>query len=330
MEKTKNNSGVPLAIELRKKNYEDYLGDSNGTVNPEVGGTISPHEILRDLASYQKDSYNPALDTDDTLDESRNNLSTYDLITNSVAASLRAMNEAQLANTQGILRSEVLPQMDRIKSNINLFETYNGLVSQRNNLLNNLAVSQDDAEISQIQNELSNIDSNLYSTREALMSLGVSPDMSKISDIREKQEAELKSYQNKANKLYADIETDEADIERYKVDSRFEQAMSENQEFKWTEPSKWIYNVPQAVGSSSSAWLWQVAPYASTALRSVFKKAISKAAIGAASGAIAGSVVPGAGTAAGGTVGGVAAGTVGAISAALDVANAGMLLYSNY
>lgn len=330
MEKTKNNSGVPLAIELRKKNYEDYLGASNGTVNPEVGSTISPHEILRDLASYQKDSYKPALDTDDTLDESRNNLSTYDLITNSVAASLRAMNEAQLANTQGILRREVLPQMDRIKSNINLFETYNGLVSQRNNLLNHLAVSQDDAEISQIQNELSNIDSNLYNTREALMSLGVSPDMSNISDIREKQEADLKSYQNKANELYADIETDEADIERYKVDSRFEQAMSENQEFKWTEPSKWIYTVPQAVGSSSSAWLWQVAPYASTALRSVFKKAISKAAIGAASGAIAGSVVPGAGTAAGGTVGGVAAGTVGAISAALDVANAGMLLYSNY
>lgn len=174
-----------MAIELRKKNYEDYLGASNGTVNPEVGGTVSPHEILRDLASYQKDSYKPALDTDDTLDESRNNLSTYDLITNSVAASLRAMNEAQLANTQGILRREVLPQMDRIKSNINLFETYNGLVSQRNNLLNHLAVSQDEAEISQIQNELSNIDSNLYSTREALMSLGVSPDMSNISDIRE-------------------------------------------------------------------------------------------------------------------------------------------------
>ena len=105
-----------------------------------MGGTISPHEILRDLASYQKDSYKPALDTNDTLNESHNNLSTYDLITNSVAASLRAMNEAQLANTQGILRREVLPQMDRIKSNINLFETYNGLVSQRNNLLNHLAI----------------------------------------------------------------------------------------------------------------------------------------------------------------------------------------------
>lgn len=317
---------VPLAVKLRKKNYEDYLNASNGTNNPEVGSTVDPTLVLKDLASYKKDTYNENLDTDSTMEDSYKDLNTYDLITNSVKQSLVSMNEAQIANTQGVLRREVLPNIDKANYNISMFSAYDDLMRQKDELLNRGAVAESADEVNAIQQGLNEINNKLELTRQYLGSIGVNPDMSNAADIRTQQEVELDNYKKRAQELYDDIETDENDISRYNVDERFKQAAEQNGEFKWSEPSKWVYTVPSAVGSSSSAWWWQVAPYATTALKSVATKALVKAAATTAAGAAAGSVVPGLGTLAGGTAGAV----VGGISTALDVANAGLMIYSNY
>lgn len=317
---------VPLAVKLRKKNYEDYLNASNGTNNPEVGSAVDPTLVLKDLASYKKDTYNENLDTDSTRDESYNDMDTYDLVSNSVKQTLVSMNEAQIANTQGVLRREVLPNIDKANYNINAFSTYDDLMRQKDELLNRGAVAQNVDEVNAIQNSLNDVEDKLEYTRQYLSSIGVNPDMSNAQDVRTQQEVDLDKYKQQAQDLYDSIDTDENDISRYNVDERFKIASEENNEFKWSEPSKWVYTVPSAVGSSSSAWLWQIAPYASTALKSVATKALIKAAATTATGAAVGSVVPGAGTA----VGGVSGAVVGGISTALDLGNAALMIYSNY
>lgn len=322
----KNNiQDVSLATRLRKQNYEKYLEGSNAS-NIGVGSTVDPTLVLRDLAGYNKDSYNKDLDTESTLDESYNDLSTAELIFNSAKAMLRDMNEAQLSNTRGVLRREVLPNIDRFNSNLNLFSAYDNLMSEKNSLLNQLSTTPDSNEADAIAIRLQEVENELNQTKEGLNALGVSPDLSNAQEIRAQQEQQLQSYKDRAQELYDDIATDEADIARYKVDERFQRAMEENSEFKWTEPSKWIYSVPSAVGSSSSAWMWQIAPYATTALKSVMTKSLLKAGTMALTGAAAGSVAPGAGTLAGGAIGA----TAGALSIALDLGNAAMMIYSNY
>lgn len=322
----KNNiQDVSLATRLRKQNYEKYLEGSNAS-NIGVGSTVDPTLVLRDLAGYNKDSYNKDLDTESTLDESYNDLSTAELIFNSAKAMLRDMNEAQLSNTRGVLRREVLPNIDRFNSNLNLFSAYDNLMSEKNSLLNQLSTTPDSNEADAIAIRLQEVENELNQTKEGLNALGVSPDLSNAQEIRAQQEQQLQSYKDRAQELYDDIATDEADIARYKVDERFQRAMKENSEFKWTEPSKWIYSVPSAVGSSSSAWMWQIAPYATTALKSVMTKSLLKAGTMALTGAAAGSVAPGAGTLAGGAIGA----TAGALSIALDLGNAAMMIYSNY
>lgn len=316
---------VPLAIKLRKKNYEDYLDASNGTNNPEVGSAVDPTLVLKDLANYKKDTYNENLDTDNTREDSYNDLDTYDLISNSVKQTLVSMNEAQIANTQGVLRREVLPNIDKANYNIGMFSAYDDLLKQKDELLNRGAVAQSVDEVNAIQNNLNEIESKLDYTKQYLASIGVNTDMSNAQDIRTQQEVDLDKYKQQAQKLYEDIDTDENDINRYSVDERFKERAA-NSEFEWSKPSEWVYTVPSAVGSSSSAWWWQVAPYATTALKSVATKALLKAAATTAAGAAAGSVVPGAGTLVGGSAGAI----VGGISTALDVGNAALMIYSNY
>ena len=325
MDSKNNIQDISLATRLRKQNYEKYLDGSNAS-SIGVGSTVDPTLVLRDLAGYNKDSYNKDLDTESTLDESSNDLSTTELIFNSAKAMLRDMNEAQLSNTRGVLRREVLPNIDRFNSNLNLFSAYDNLMSEKNSLLNQLSTTQDSNEADAIAIRLQEVDNELNQTKEGLSALGVSPDLSNAQEVRAQQEQQLQSYKDRAQELYDDIATDEADIARYKVDERFQRGMEENSEFKWTEPSKWIYSVPSAVGSSSSAWMWQIAPYATTALKSVMTKSLLKAGTMALTGAAAGSVAPGAGTLAGGAIGAAA----GALSIALDLGNAAMMIYSNY
>lgn len=325
MDSKNNIQDISLATRLRKQNYEKYLDGSNAS-SIGVGSTVDPTLVLRDLAGYNKDSYNKDLDTESTLDESSNDLSTTELIFNSAKAMLRDMNEAQLSNTRGVLRREVLPNIDRFNSNLNLFSAYDNLMSEKNSLLNQLSTTQDSNEADAIAIRLQEVENELNQTKEGLNALGVSPDLSNAQEIRAQQEQQLQSYKDRAQELYDDIATDEADIARYKVDERFQRAMEENSEFKWTEPSKWIYSVPSAVGSSSSAWMWQIAPYATTALKSVMTKSLLKAGTMALTGAAAGSVAPGAGTLAGGAIGAAA----GVLSIGLDLGNAAMMIYSNY
>lgn len=325
MDSKNNIQDISLATRLRKQNYEKYLDGSNAS-SIGVGSTVDPTLVLRDLAGYNKDSYNKDLDTESTLDESSNDLSTTELIFNSAKAMLRDMNEAQLSNTRGVLRREVLPNIDRFNSNLNLFSAYDNLISEKNSLLNQLSTTPDSNEADAIAIRLQEVENELNQTKEGLNALGVSPDLSNAQEIRAQQEQQLQSYKDRAQELYDDIATDEADIARYKVDERFQRAMEENSEFKWTEPSKWIYSVPSAVGSSSSAWMWQIAPYATTALKSVMTKSLLKAGTMALTGAAAGSVAPGAGTLAGGAIGAAA----GALSIGLDLGNAAMMIYSNY
>lgn len=325
MDSKNNIQDISLATRLRKQNYEKYLDGSNAS-SIGVGSTVDPTLVLRDLAGYNKDSYNKDLDTESTLDESSNDLSTTELIFNSAKAMLRDMNEAQLSNTRGVLRREVLPNIDRFNSNLNLFSAYDNLMSEKNSLLNQLSTTPDSNEADAIAIRLQEVENKLNQTKEGLNALGVSPDLSNAQEIRAQQEQQLQSYKDRAQELYDDIATDEADIARYKVDERFQRAMEENSEFKWTEPSKWIYSVPSAVGSSSSAWMWQIAPYATTALKSVMTKSLLKAGTMALTGAAAGSVAPGAGTLAGGAIGAA----TGALSIALDLGNAAMMIYSNY
>lgn len=103
MDSKNNIQDISLATRLRKQNYEKYLDGSNAS-SIGVGSTVDPTLVLRDLAGYNKDSYNKDLDTESTLDESSNDLSTTELIFNSAKAMLRDMNEAQLSNTRGVLR----------------------------------------------------------------------------------------------------------------------------------------------------------------------------------------------------------------------------------
>lgn len=309
---------VPLAVKLRKKNYEDYVSTSNGVNNPEVGSAVDPTLVLKDLANYNKDSYNENLDTDRTLDEGYKDMDTFDVVTNSVKQTLVSMNEAQIANTQGILRREILPNIDKTNYNISMFGAYDDLMKQKQELMNRGAVAQSMEEADAIQNALAETNEQLDKTRQYLSGLGVSPDMTNSQDIRAQLENDLNKYKERAQELYDNIDTDENDISRYNVDERYKRESEKYNEFEFSNPSKWIYQVPAAVGSSSSAFLWQIAPYASTAIKSVATKALLKTAAGAA----AGSVVPGLGTVAGAVAGG--------ISTALDVGNAALMIYSNY
>lgn len=325
MENKKTNiQDVPLAIQLRKRNYEDYMSIKGDNFTGSSG--VDMVAARKDLAKYNKDSYNENLDTERTEEDTYKDMDTFDLVTNSVKQTLVSMNEAQIANTQGILRREVLPNIEKTNYNINAINSFNDLMSQRNELLNRSAEARDSQELGNIQNAIKDIEERIGQTKKYLNSIGISPDMSNTDEVRVQLEKDLEDYNKRAQELYDDIETDEADANRFTVDERFKKAAEQYSEFEFSNPSKWVYSVPSAVGSSSSAWLWQIAPYATTALKSVATKALLKVGASAAAGAAAGSVVPVAGTGIGAGVGAAA----GAISTALDVGNAAMLIYSNY
>ena len=311
VDNTKND--LSLSVRLRKQNYENYINEGEYEYSPQVDAK----SILDDLENYSGAQNTVSSDEE---------MSNFELVSNAFKSTMVGVNEAQLSATRGVLRREVLPNIDKAKFNINLFSQYDDLNERKNTLLNRLATTQDEEEANFINNELINVDNELTRIKENLASIGVSSNMENAEEIRVKQEADLAKYQEEANKLYEDINTDEQDLAYWKVDERFQRKMDENNEFEWTSPSKWIYQIPSVIGSSSSSAAWQVAPYASTIVKNVLKNQLIKTGARVATSAAAGSVVPGAGTTAGATVGAL----TGAVSTVLDLANAGMLIYSNY
>ena len=61
MDSKNNIQDISLATRLRKQNYERYLDGSNAS-SIGVGSTVDPTLVLRDLADYNKDSYNKDFD----------------------------------------------------------------------------------------------------------------------------------------------------------------------------------------------------------------------------------------------------------------------------
>lgn len=311
-----NEKDLSLSTRLRKHNYENYI--ESGEIN---SSGIDYKSVLDDLSTYNNKPLEEA--EDKSYD---NDLNTFELISNAFKSTMVGMNEAQLSATKGVLRRDVLPNIDKIKFNINLFSQYDDLNNKKDSILNRLATSQNENEIVSLQNELSKTNEEIDNIKNNLISLGVTPDMSNADEVKAKQEIDLANYQDQAERLYEDIKIDEQDINDWKVDDRFQKKMDENPEFKWSEPSKWIYQIPSTIGSSSSSAIWQVAPYASTIVKEVLKKQLIKTAATVATSSAAGSIIPGAGTAAGAAIGTAAS----LASSALDLANAGMLIYSNY
>lgn len=306
-----------LAEQLYEAGYNTYKEDPRETVpHWESSNGIDTDALLSDLREARNSR--PSEERILTENPEYNVLSE---IGDMGAHLLRQMNDAQIGEANGELVTDVLPNIDRIQNNLKLFEEFDNTNNQINQVRAALSVEQDDQTISELQNTYNDLLNKQAEQKKQLVSLGVAPNLSNAQDIISQQESELKNLQTRADKLYKSIETDEADKSRYDVSNEYLNA-SQASEFKWTEPSTWRYTLPGVVGSSAGSWMWQIAPYATSLIKNVAKKALAKAAVGAA----AGSVVPGAGTAAGGVTGAL----IGVGSAAITAVDAGVMLYSNW
>lgn len=315
-----------LAEQLRQSGYDYYLDNAREAVSPwDTPQGIDPTEVLNDLrrarGEFSEEDNSMLHKADKFLTERSSKWRTGKLLLDMGAYALRQMNEAQIGEANGELITDVLPNVDRIQSNLNLFKEYDSVAKQASDTMSAIAVEQDPDRLVELQDQYSTLAQQRDSLKQQLMSIGVNPNMDNTQDIIAEQETELAKWNKKAAELYEDIATDEKDRDRYAVSDEYLEK-AQNTEFAWGNPSDWAYTVPGTLGSSAGSWMWQVAPYATTMLKSAGKKALAKAAAGAA----AGSIVPGAGTAAGGAIGTA----VGLGSAVLTAVDTGVMLYSNW
>ena len=131
---------------------------------------------------------------------------------------------------------------------------------------------------------------------EQLRSLGVAPNGSNFKVMYDANEKAISDLRTKEKKLRESIAEDENDLDRYSVSAEYQEKKETAKDLTW---DNWQYRLPGVLGSSASSFVWQVAPYATTILKSQLKKGLVK--MGATT--AAGSVAPGVGNAAGAIAG---------------------------
>lgn len=308
---------ISLSDKLRKQNYAAASDINKKTIDTAADA---------DLQGGNKyfDEYDPLLASQNAMDnqpegsEYESGLSNWELAKNSFQSALIDMNKAQKSNSQGELRIRVIPAIEEIDSKLKLFSDYDAISTQIDQLQNQIATTSGEVQ-GDMFSALMDLQDQKKSITEGLLSTGVDPQFTNAADIIADLEQEKKTNEKRLSELHENIATDESDIARYgTLDPEYIAGQKINKDFKWGSPSKWSYSLPSVIGASASSAGWQVLPYAGAALRSILAKGLVKAAAGAALGAPAGGVgaIPGA--------------VIGAIGVSADIANAALLIKSNY
>ena len=313
------------AIRARRNAYQEYMTEGAQTIltsdldlarlnlEYEQSRRAKRKGVITGAGTFVPDETEDLLDDSFKSDEQTN----MELAKDGVNSFLIDMNSTQLSAARGKLIRTVLPELYKLEDQKSIFDEYqkvNSQLAQYENSDNPNAVSlsklfpEKYAELKQKNIELAT----------KLKDLGVLQDGSNFQEMYDANAKAITALKDSEQKLRASIFEDEADLQGYSVSSKYQEQKDSKEGFQFSDPSKWIYKLPGVLGSSSSSFAWQVAPYATTILKSQLKKGAIKIAAGAA----AGSAIPG--------IGNIAGAAAGLIGAAVDLANYGFMLYSNF
>lgn len=316
--------GRSAAIRARKKAYQEYMDEStqfNLTNDLDLAALNLEYERAKSArkgkgAVSGSGTFTPEEEGqtfDDSVFESDEE-TTMSLIKDGVNSFLIDMNSTQLSSARGKLVRSVLPELQKLNEQKSIFDEYQKVNSQLSQY-----ETQEGFEVNKnLPKEYFQLKRYNDELATQLRSLGVLPDGSNFQIMYEANNKAISDLKSNEAKLRESIAEDEADLARYSVSSQYQEQKDSKEPFQFSDPSKWIYKLPGVLGSSSSSFAWQVAPYVTTMLKSQAKKGLIKIAASSA----AGTVVPGAGNLVGAAVG--------TASAAMDLANYGMMIYSNF
>ena len=315
--------GRSAAIRARKKAYQEYMDEStpfNLTNDLDLAALNLEYERAKSARRGNgvvsgSGTFTPEEDKafDDSVFESEDE-TTMSLIKDGVNSLLIDMNSTQLSSARGKLVRSVLPELQKLNEQKSIFDEYQKVNSQLSQY-----ETQEGFEVNKnLPKEYFQLKRYNDELATQLRSLGVLPDGSNFQIMYEANNKAISDLKSNEAKLRESIAEDEADLARYSVSSQYQEQKDSKEPFQFSDPSKWIYKLPGVLGSSSSSFAWQVAPYVTTMLKSQAKKGLIKIAASSA----AGTVVPGAGNLVGAAVG--------TASAAMDLANYGMMIYSNF
>lgn len=324
---TNDPNELVLSRTLRKEEYDKYLGKDGKSALSSGFVASTPGELANEYGDFE--NY-PVTIEDRIAAEAGNPISSDNNIKNATLQFLIGMNEVQAKNTQGRLSRTIMPELRRLDKNISNIQAIDGLRQFKSDILRAMSElevndpNRQSQEWNALNQELINTNTQIEQIRGDLNVSGV--DNTVIDSID--KNSILEDWTNKKldlekqrDELAKDVETDEADVKYWKENSflgkqdenylaRQAQLQDPNREKTFNPFNEnfslrdlAFHDLPGLMGSSSTNYIWQSAPYALTMLRPLIAKGAAKLLVSTAAGAAAGSVVPGAGTVAGGTAG---------------------------
>lgn len=241
------------------------------------------------------------------------------------------VNRVSADHTKGVIVSKIQPGIKKAQRALDALDKLEEVRNDITRVRAELNQAQDPTTKQALIERL-NVYNSERSQLEQLIpaETGFTQELSDYSGIRDSLHTQIEDLGAELKEAYDDIATDEQDIEDWKqrlgdTDDYWKNMRADNPNFEFSNAASWS-NVPSTIGSSSSAIVWQLAPFAAEVIAPQLKKSLVKLGAKASVGAAVGSVVPGAGTAAGGTIGTI----VGIGSSIVDLAKIGFNTYSAF
>ena len=317
---TRQGDDVSSAIRARKAAYQEYMTEGAPSVLSDPADIAALNleydtykqskrrkGIVSGDGTFTPEDNEPVEDDVFEKDDTR----VFQTIKDGVNSFMIDMNTTQISSANGQLIRTILPELEKLEGVKSSFDKYNEVSSKIAEYENQEGfkvtslLPRDYFLLKREESELS----------EQLRSLGVAPNGSNFKVMYDANEKAISDLRTKEKKLRESIAEDENDLDRYSVSAEYQEKKETAKDLTW---DNWQYRLPGVLGSSASSFVWQVAPYATTILKSQLKKGLVK--MGATT--AAGSVAPGVGNAAGAIAG--------AVLTAADVANGVFMVYSNY